>query len=136
MWFTRVSIANPVFATMMMAALLVLGLSTVLLDLAGAGSITESRKSLVSVEVNQGERGRGEHAEERCAVPHYENHHYSHDDCQGLTRERDDSPDAYARGWVTRAPQHTRRCDREEDICRGGGDAEELITNPRAQSDQ
>ena len=26
MWFTRVSIANPVFATMMMAALLVLGL--------------------------------------------------------------------------------------------------------------
>ena len=26
MWFTRVSISNPVFATMMMAALLVLGL--------------------------------------------------------------------------------------------------------------
>ena len=26
MWFTRISIGNPVFATMMMAALLVLGL--------------------------------------------------------------------------------------------------------------
>ena len=29
MWFTRVSIANPVFATMMMVGLLVLGLFSI-----------------------------------------------------------------------------------------------------------
>ena len=37
MWFTRVSIQNPVFATMMMAALLVLGLFTRLSALALLG---------------------------------------------------------------------------------------------------